>query len=596
MTIRPGALALLSILIGSALSFAVRAEDPIIFQDAFIETEQSSISQLTWIDFKPPFLAKSTVTLSVVKDALGSAFAPTATQFSFSFQVPQAGTPPESIYSLDRNIAIRVSESVLSELINQLSVIVNTETIKPELVNHPSLMQSHGGQRTTATPTTKLASSATQTVTPFSLAPNGITVMCPGANTGDTGVVDGVTYTKRSRGQITAANATSTCTSGITDMSRLFQNQTTFNQPIGHWDTSDVTTMQFMFTAASAFNQDIGDWDTSQVTHMDYMFSGASAFNQDISSRIDGDSTSWDTSSVVSMYAMFQAALAFNQPIGNWNTNSVSNMGAMFFEAAAFNQPVGDWNTQSVTTTEFMFAQALAFNQPLDNWDTRNIANMEFMFVLSPFNQPIGSWNTGSVTTMRFMFLLAAAFNQPIGNWDTSQVTDMSGMFLEAATFNQPIGNWDTIKVTNMAVMFANALAFNQPIGNWNTRAIEMGPRIEDPRYSHLSNISFLFGMFANATAFNQNLTRWCVSRFNATPPAFDTAAENWLLPRPNWGQACNDLFFLADNWTSLGFIDTYPAVLETKLDHFLLPSLCVRRSLPTHRTSGHRQFQCPFA
>ena len=29
----------------------------------------------------------------------------------------------------------------------------------------------------------------------FSLAPNGVTIVCPGANSGDTGVVDGVTYT-----------------------------------------------------------------------------------------------------------------------------------------------------------------------------------------------------------------------------------------------------------------------------------------------------------------------------------------------------------------------------------------------------------------
>ena len=29
----------------------------------------------------------------------------------------------------------------------------------------------------------------------FSLAPNGITIVCPGPSSGDTGVVDGVTYT-----------------------------------------------------------------------------------------------------------------------------------------------------------------------------------------------------------------------------------------------------------------------------------------------------------------------------------------------------------------------------------------------------------------
>ena len=41
-----------------------------------------------------------------------------------------------------------------------------------------------------------------------------------------------------------------------------------FNQPIGDWDTSKVTDMNHMFYLAIAFNQPIGDWDTSKVTNM----------------------------------------------------------------------------------------------------------------------------------------------------------------------------------------------------------------------------------------------------------------------------------------------------------------------------------------
>jgi hypothetical protein len=51
---------------------------------------------------------------------------------------------------------------------------------------------------------------------------NGVTCMCPDASVGDTGVVNGITYTKRTRQQITTGNASTTCTSGITDMSSLF--------------------------------------------------------------------------------------------------------------------------------------------------------------------------------------------------------------------------------------------------------------------------------------------------------------------------------------------------------------------------------------
>ena len=98
----------------------------------------------------------------------------------------------------------------------------------------------------------------------FYLADNGVTVLCPAAAVGDTGVVDGVTYTKRDRAALDALVAASptdevelarSCTTGVTDMSELFgeaggskvSDPTTFNPDLSHWDTSSVTNMYSMF-------------------------------------------------------------------------------------------------------------------------------------------------------------------------------------------------------------------------------------------------------------------------------------------------------------------------------------------------------------
>ena len=173
------------------------------------------------------------------------------------------------------------------------------------------------------------------------LAVNGKTIICEDATNGIEFNIGGTTYTKRSRDQISADNAATSCTSGIIDMSNLFRvgtgyNDTnTFNADISHWDTSSVTSMFAMFLGASSFNQDIGDWDTSSVTNMEFTFDGASAFNRDIGS--------WNTISAYNMRYMFRAASAFNQDISNWNTSNVTNMNYMFQYAAAFNQNLSGW-------------------------------------------------------------------------------------------------------------------------------------------------------------------------------------------------------------------------------------------------------------
>ena len=162
----------------------------------------------------------------------------------------------------------------------------------------------------------------------FYLADNGITVKCEEAEFGESGEVNGVTYTKRTKDEITITNAANTCTSGITDMSRLFRNADAFNQDISAWDVSQVREMRYMFSGADEFNQDIGAWDVSQVTNMNSMFSYAGTFNQDIGA--------WDVSKVKNMNFMFRGAATFNQDLSKWCVSNISSIPVRF----EFNAPL----------------------------------------------------------------------------------------------------------------------------------------------------------------------------------------------------------------------------------------------------------------
>ena len=203
---------------------------------------------------------------------------------------------------------------------------------------------------------------------------NGITVKAyEWSEVGDTGVIDGVTYTVVDLSTLNTMinngdDVTKVCTSLVTNMSDMFSGSS-FNQPIGNWDVSNVTDMSAMFAYATAFNQPIDNWDVSNVTNMSYMFSQATAFNQPIGN--------WDVSNVTDMNYMFYRAEAFNQPIGNWDVSNVTTMYSMFSNlegySTAFNQPLGNWDVSSVTDMGYMFAWAYSYNQNLSSWDVNNV-------------------------------------------------------------------------------------------------------------------------------------------------------------------------------------------------------------------------------
>ena len=277
----------------------------------------------------------------------------------------------------------------------------------------------------------------------FSIADNQVTITCEAADVGDSVELNGITYTKRTKDQITTENASTTCTSGITDMTYLFESDTTFNSNINHWDVSSVESMHDMFANASNFNQPLNNWDVSNVTNMNGLFSHA---------------------------------LSFNQPLNNWDVSRVTNMDAMFYVASSFNHDINEWDVSNVEGMNHMFADAKTFDQPLSDWNVSSVKTMNSMFVNTPFNQDISRWNLKSNLTTDAMFRFNTKFNQDISSWNVSSVESMVVMFHGATSFNQPIGIWNVSSVTNMNRMFEGATAFNQDLKSWCTSSIESIP------------------------------------------------------------------------------------------------------------------------
>ena len=213
----------------------------------------------------------------------------------------------------------------------------------------------------------------------FTLDSNGITVLCPYASVGESGEINEVLYTKRDRSGLNTLiqardweSISTTCTSGIQDMSLLFYNVYEPFSDITSWDVSSVIDAHQMFYNAGFFDQDIGHWNVSNITSMQGMFDGAFMFNHDIGA--------WDVSNVTNFGQMFGSAAAFNQDIGGWDVSAATNMLSMFFDASGFNQDISGWDVSNVTNMGAMFCDAWTFNQDLSGWCVSNITSEPNLF------------------------------------------------------------------------------------------------------------------------------------------------------------------------------------------------------------------------
>ena len=109
---------------------------------------------------------------------------------------------------------------------------------------------------------------------------------------------------------------------------------------LGDIDTSAITDMSGLFRYAYRTDfSGIEDWDVSKVEDMSYMFQDMRSFNQPLND--------WDVSNVTNMQSMFQDASSFNQPLNDWDVSNVTNMNFMFYDARNFNQSLDSWNVNS---------------------------------------------------------------------------------------------------------------------------------------------------------------------------------------------------------------------------------------------------------
>jgi surface protein len=119
--------------------------------------------------------------------------------------------------------------------------------------------------------------------------------------------------------------------SRITDMSNLFSDIPTFNEPISNWNVSNVTSMANMFYGCSYFNQDLSKWDVSHVTDMSRMFYHCNNFTglSKISNKTNNNKNQWSC-------------------ISSWNTQNVTNMTSMLEGAVIFSAKIHEWDVHNV--------------------------------------------------------------------------------------------------------------------------------------------------------------------------------------------------------------------------------------------------------
>jgi len=354
---------------------------------------------------------------------------------------------------------------------------------------------------------------------------------------------------------INDANIVEWDVSNVNNMSNMFFNCTSFNQPIGNWNTSNVLTMSNIFQGATSFNSDITNWDVSNVGSFNNAFRDATSFNQDIGN--------WEVGQAGNMSFMFENASAFNQDLSDWCViNFTSEPGNFSYNTPGWVASKPNWGTCSLIPANAMIVQynssstgnttlarfdgATDISLSLLNGETFTIddpsltsqtlskayleSSTKTFYVtgnsesMSTGNRTIRVMQWGDIelrnyrcsTSINSFFTeipdtLPATFNNGyqmlsgatnftdgnVANWNVSNITNMSSMFADTDIDSfLDLSGWDMSNVTDTSYMFGGCNLFDSDISMWNT-----------------GNVANMRGMFYAATIFNQPIGTWDVSK-----------------------------------------------------------------------------------